>query len=246
MTATVSDTSEYAQDRALNWATFSASTAPLPDYWDRWVEYSHDWKIPIRFLQPVGVDAPNFIDPLRPLLDTLGQLEEVQVVPTAFMHMPTVDVGLLMATGIMWSQVESIYASAAPRLHRIEPFVLRVGGVSAFEHSLYLGVDDGLVVREVRRQIRLGVPVVHERMRADPAAGEFIPHIKIAYFTGKGSRQNVADAVAPYLDAEAGEVRVDEIKMARVPVDPDHRFPDLDVIAEIRLYGDDYRKGYHS
>ena len=98
----------------------------------------------------------------------------------------------------------------------------------------------------MRRQIRLGVPVVHERMRADPAAGEFIPHIKIAYFTGKGSRQNVADAVAPYLDAEAGEVRVDEIKMARVPVDPDHRFPDLDVIAEIRLYGDDYRKGYHS
>ena len=99
---------------------------------------------------------------------------------------------------------------------------------------------------EVRRQSRLGGPVVYERMRDDPQAEQFIPHIKIAYFTGKGSRQNVIDAVAPYLDATAGEVRVDEVKMARIPVDPDNRFPVIDVIAEIQLYGEDYRKGYHS
>ena len=246
MTAETPDTSGYADDRARNWAAFTASTDPLPDYWDRWIEYSHDWKIPIHFLQPAGIDAPNFVDPLQPLFDTLDQLEEVQVVPTAFMHMTSVDVGLLMATGIMWSQVETIYVNAAPRLHRLEPFTLKVGGVSAFEDSLYLGVDDGLAVTEVRRQIRLGVPVVYERMRDDPQAEQFIPHIKIAYFTGKGSRQNVIDAVAPYLDATAGEVRVDEVKMARIPVDPDNRFPVIDVIAEIQLYGEDYRKGYHS
>lgn len=246
MTAEAPDTAVYAEDRARNWEAFVASTDPLADYWARWIEFSHDWKVPIEFLQPVGADNPQFIEPVQPLLDTLAGMEEVEVFPVHHMYVTSVHVGLLRATDIMWSQVESIYVNASPRLHRLEPFTLRFGGVSAFEDSLYLGVDDGFALREVRRLVRLGVPTVYERARDDTAWDDFIPHVKIAGFTGKGSRQQVIEAVTPYRDAAAGEITIDLIKMARIPVDPDNRHPEMDVIAAIQMYGKDHRSGYHA
>jgi len=44
---------------------------------------------------------------------------------------------------------------------------MRFGGISANEGSLYLGVDDGGSLREVRRQIRLGVPKAAEALKAE-------------------------------------------------------------------------------
>ena len=94
-------------------------------------------------LKPFGLDKPDVLEPIQPLIDALGKMEEIELFPTGFLHMTTVHVGFLMATDIMWSQVESLWANAAPRIHRFEPFDLALGGISAFDDSLYIGIDDG-------------------------------------------------------------------------------------------------------
>ncbi len=249
MTAAAPDPAAYAAERARHWAQFIARSEPLPDHWARWEQRSHGWRVPVEFLQPIGIDGPRSVEPLRPLLDTLAELEEVDVVPVQWMHLTTVHIGFLMATGIMWSQVESFYASAAPRLHRIAPFSLRLGGVSATEDGIYVGVDDGLALREVRRQLRLGVPKLHEVMNGDPAVtadGDgFVPRIDIGYFTGEGDRRRVIEALEPYRDAAGGELAVSQIKIARIPIQPHDRYHAIDVVAQIILSGEQYGKDYH-
>ena len=249
MTAGTTDTSAYAAERARDWARFTARSEPLPDHWAEWEQRSHGWRFPIEFLQPVGIDGPQSIETLRPLLDTLEELDEVDVVPVEWMHLTTLRIGFLMASDIMWSQVETFYVNAAPRLHRIAPFTLRLGGISATEDGIYLGVDDGLVLREVRRQLRLGVPKVHEVLSDDPAVtpdGDgFIPRVAIGYFTGNGDRRRVIEALEPHLDVEAGELPVTHIKMARVPIQPHDHYHAIDVVADIVLFGERYRQGYH-
>ena len=244
------DGSVYADRRASDWQAFAASDAPLLDYWHEWEQRSHGWRVPIEFVQPIGLDYPSFAKPLQPLLDALGELDEVDVVPTEWMHLTTVHVGLLMATGIMWSQVETFYVNASPRVRRVAPFDLVLGGVSVTEDGVYLGADDGGSLREVRRQLRLGVPKVHEVMKNDPLVTEdgdaFVPQIEIAFFTGEGQRSRVLEALEPYREIDAGSVPITQIKMARLPIQPHDHYGGIDVVAEMTLLGDDYRKGYHN
>jgi len=244
--ANAPDTSIYAEQRARDWAAFSTSTEPLPSYRERWDERSHGWKVPIEFLQPLGLDKPDVLEPIQPLIDALGKMDEIELFPTGFLHMTTVHVGFLMATDIMWSQVESLWANAAPRIHRFEPFDLRLAGISAFEDSLYIGIDDRGILKDVRNQVRLAIPVVYQKAKDDPHWDDYIPFMRFAGFTGKGSRDRVVEAVTPYLDASLGDIRIDMIKMGRVPADPQTGFGDIDVTAEIPLYGKDARKGYHN
>jgi hypothetical protein len=246
MTAPVLTTADYAPDRANNWAAFASTTAPLPSYRENWDKRSHGWKVPIEFCQPIGLDYPGFMAPIQPLIDELAKMEEIELFPEGHLYMTTVHVGFLKADDIMWSQVESIYVNAAPRLHRLDPFPLKIGGISATEDALYFGVDDGDIVKEIRRMVRLAVPVVYQKARDDTRWGEFIPSIRFAGFTGKGSRQRVVQAVSPYLDAHLADVTVDKVKMARIPADPQTGWGDLDVIAEIGLYGKAARQGYHT
>ena len=249
MTAEAPDISAYAEQRARHWSEFTARSERLPDYWASWEERTQGWRAPVEFMQPIGADRPQFIEPLRPLLDQLEELREVEVIPVEWMHLTAIRLGLLMSTGIMWSQVESFYANASPRVRRIEPFSLRLGGLSATEDGVYLGVDDGLVFREVRRQARLGVPHVQEVMKDDPlvtADGDgFIPRIDIALFTGTGDRRRVIEALEPHLDAQVGELPITQIKIGRLPSQPHNHYQEIEVIAEIALLGKRYREGYH-
>ena len=241
---------EYAAARARDWQSFTSKVGPLASRWDLWAEESFQWRPEISFFQPVGLDYPAFIQPLRPLLDVLTGMEEIDLPPVPFLHLTTARVGFMRADDIIWSQVETFYVNAAPRLHRIPPFKLRIGGISAREHELYFGVDDGHALREVRRQISRGVPKVRERIHEEPvftAEGDrYVPDVPFAFFTGRGDRRRVIEAVEPYVDVELGEHDVTHVKMGRIAPDPDIHYPDLDVVAEIRLYGEDYRKGYHN
>lgn len=246
MTAPVITAADYAADRAQNWAAFASSSAPLPSYRENWDKRSYGWKVPIEFCQPIGLDYPGFMEPVQPLIEVLSKMEEIELFPVGHLYMTTVHVGFLKADDIMWSQVESIYVNAAPRLHRLDPFPLKIGGISALEDCLYFGVDDGDVVKEIRRLVRLAVPVVYQKAREDNRWGDFIPSIRFAGFTGKGTRQRIIEAVTPYLDTPLAEVTVDQVKMARVPADPQTGWGDLDVIAEIGLYGKNARQGYHT
>ena len=244
------DTSHYAAKRRRDWEAFTSGSGALASHWERWAEESFDWRPAISFFQPVGKDYPDLAERIQPLFDALEGLEEVELPPASFLHLTAVQIGFLRAADLYWSQVETFYVNAAPRLHRIEPFSIRIGGVSAGLDALYLGVDDGLVFREARRLIAQGVPKVYQVFReAGIQTGDadvFVPEIPFAYFTGKGDRARVIEAITPHLDAELGEYPVSHIKMGRIAPDPDIHFPDPDVVAEIILFGKDHRKGYHN
>jgi hypothetical protein len=244
------DTAEYAARRAEDWAAFTAGSGPGADYWARWAETSHEWRNAIEFLQPIGLDYPNYLEQLQPLLDTLRGMEEVDIPPVEFTYLTVLRLGFMMSSDILWSQVESFYVNAAPRIHRIEPFSLRFRGVSAREDGLYVGVEDNHVLREVRRQVKLGVMKAAEVMKTDPdvtpEGDRYMPVVRFVHFTGRGDRRRIIEAVEPYLDADLGEFPVSHIKMGRVASDPDIHYPPMDVVAEIGLLGEEARKGYHN
>jgi hypothetical protein len=178
-------------------------------------------------------------------------MPEVEVFPTSWLHITWVRLGFLMSTDLMWSQVETFYVNASPRLHRVEPFSLRLGGISVADNErIYLGVDDGGSYREARRQAKLGVPKVYDVLRGDPDiegdVDSFMPVIDIGCFTGSSDRRRVIEVLERYRDVEAGEISVTHLKLGRVPIQPHDHYGDIDVVAEIPMYGEAYRKGYHN
>ncbi|MCK9497161.1 MAG: hypothetical protein M0R75_16945 [Dehalococcoidia bacterium] len=242
----------YAEQRERDWNSFVTGSGPLGDFWGLWEERSFGWRVPIEFLQPLGLENPDVFQNLEPVLDVLRGMPEVDIVPTDWLHMTWVRVGYLMSTDIMWSQVESFYVNAAPRLRRIEPFTLTLKGLSVADgERIYLGVEDGGTYREARRLAKLGVPKVWEVMKRDPlidAGGNdsFVPVVDIGYFKGGGDRAKVAAALEPFRDIEVGEIAVTHSKLARLPIQPHSYYEQIDVVAEIPMLGAAHRGGYHN
>ena len=241
---------EYRARRDRDWERLQGGRGALADFWQRYAERSHGWRQWIAFLQPLGRDHPGIFAALEPLRERLQRVDGVEVLPVEYLHATVVQIGWMMAADVMWSQVESFYVNAAPRIHRVAPFTLRLGGLSATEETLYLGADDGHALREVRRQIGLGVPKVSQVLRgADPQVtprgDRFMPVVHLAHFSG-ADRLAVARAAGEFRDLELGEVDVTHIKMARMSPDPDIRTPEPDVVAEVGLLGPAYRTGYHN
>lgn len=193
-------------------------------------------------LQPVGRDHPQLLEPLQPLLDVLAELEEIELPPPSFLHVPTLVVGFVTATDISFTEMESMTMRASSHIARMPPFSLRVGGISAREDALYLGVDDDFHLREVRRRAGERAPRIAQALRDDPAfapdgGDRFMPSIPFAFFTGRGDRARVIEAVEPYRETELGECSVTHISVGRLLSDPQIRYPDPDVILEIALRG---------
>lgn len=252
MTSDLALAQSYQRQREEDWIAFASQSGALPDYWARWESRSHAWRIPIEFLQPVGLEAPDAFAALEPLRAALERVPGVEVIPTDWLHLTWVRLGFLMATDIMWSQVETFYVNAAPRLRRVEPASLTLGGVSVADgERIYLGVDDAGIYREARRQAKLGVPKVWEVLKDDAkidADGndQFVPTIDIAYFTGEGNHQQVVEALEPFRELAVGTVPITHLKLGRVPIQPHHHYDTIDIVAEIPMLGAAHRGGYHN
>lgn len=250
MTTTTTATAEYTERRAQDWAAFTAAAGPPADHWEVYGKLSFDFRQSVEFLQPTGLELPELLDPLQPLLETLRSMDEIDIPPYEFLHFTMLRLGWLKPDDIYWTQVESFYVNAAPRLHRLDPFTIRFGGISAREDALYIGIDDAYRFREARRLIRLGVPKAAEALRYDPLwspeGDRYMPTMDFAFFTGRGDRRRVIEAVTPYLDAAVGEQQITHIKMARIASDPQVHYQPVDVVAEIGLLGENARKGYHA
>jgi hypothetical protein len=248
---TVDLAATYREAREADWAAFTGSSDPLPDYWGWWEEHSAGWKVPIQFLQPLGQEFPDELGRLGGLLEILGELDELEVPPLEWVHLTYVDVGFLRPTDVLWSQVESFYVNAAPRIRRVEPFTLRLAGLSASEDGrIYIGVEDGGNYRELRRQIGLGVPFVSQKFKDDPLitpeGDAFVPRLPIAFTTGRGDRSRVVEALEAHRNIDLGEFAPPFMKLARLPIQPHDHYGAIDVVAEIPLLGDAHRKGYHN
>jgi len=249
---TVADlASTYAEQRDRDWDAFVSSSADLPDYWGWWEDYSAGWRIPIQFLQPLGTEVPEQLAPLGELMERLGEMDEVEVPPLEWVHMTYIHVGFLRPTDVLWSQVESFYVNAAPRIRRVEPFTMQLHGLSVSEDGrIYIGMDDGGTYRELRRQIGLGVPFITQKMKDDPLitpeGDAFIPTMDIGFTTGSGSRQRLVQLLEEYRSIDLGEVSPPMMKLARLPIQPYNHYLDIDVVAEVPLLGASHRKGYHN
>ena len=191
-------------------------------------------------LLPIGRDHPDMLDPLRPLLDLLASLEEVDLPPVGFLH-PAHTAG-----GVSDVQRHHVHGDgnhlreASSSIRRVPPFSLRVGGISAREDALYLAVDDDLQLREVRRRAAEGSSRIARAPRDDPAlapdgADHFVPSIPLAYFTGRGDRARIIEAVEPHREIAVGEYPVARIGVGRILSEPQIPYPDVDVVAEIAL-----------
>ncbi|MDA1062531.1 MAG: hypothetical protein O2895_06455 [Chloroflexi bacterium] len=241
---------ENAQRRAADWAAFSSASGPTADHWELWGEESFGWRPEISFFQPVGLDYPELVERLAPLRATLEGIAGVDVPPPEFLHLKFLQLGFLRAVDIYWSQVETFYVNAAPRVHRVEPFPIEVSGVSAHADAIYVGVNDGYTLREVRKQVALGVPkamqVFKEKGIKTGDEDDFVPDIAIAYLTAGADRSAIIEALTPHLEDDFGSYPVTQIKMGRVAPDPEVHYPNLDVVAEIGMLGKNHRQGYHN
>ena len=236
----------YEQKNQDDWEYFLSSTSLLPDYWSKWEESSENWRVPIQFIQPLGVEYPEQLHPIQNLMDELADLEELEVPPLNWIHMTYIHVGFLSPLDVLWSQVESFYVNAAPRIRRVEPFSMEIRNLSiSADGRVYINIFDGGAYQELRNQISLGVPFIGKKMN-DLTNGNFIPTMDIAYTTGKGEKENLISKLENYRTIDAGTVNPNLMKLARVPIQPHDHYLDLDIIAEIPLLGAEHRKGYHN
>ena len=125
------------------------------------------WKVPIEFLQPTRrrVHRRTRSSSLQPLLDDPRQARRGRCLPpvTTWVHLTYSARGLPASDRRASGHRSSPFMSMLRRgcIRRVEPFPVRTSpGISVSEDGqIYVGVDDGGNYRELRRQIRLGVPV---------------------------------------------------------------------------------------
>lgn len=219
--------------------------------WERWEQQSSGWKAAIQFLHPFGRDHAEAFVPLAPLLDALRALPGVEVPPVEWLHATWLHLGFLSADDIMWSQVETYYVSAAPRLRRIEPRPVRLGGIALTgDGRVTLGVDDGGLFREARRQAALGAMKAHEALRSDPAmtadGDTFVATIDLAHLDASASRSDVLATIAGSTGVALPEVIPTHLMLARFAPLPEQHYAPLDIVAEVPMLGASHRGGYHN
>ena len=227
------------------------AVSPTADYWERWEQRSFGWKAAIEFLHPFGRDHPDAFAPLDPLFEALRALPGVEVPPVEWLHATWLHLGFLRADDLMWSQVETYYVSAAPRLRRVESRPVRLGGIALTDDGrVTLGVEDGGLFREARRQAAIGVTRAHEALHDDPAmttdGDTFVSTIDIAYLDARADAGAVTRAIEAYRSVEVAEVTPQYLALARLSIQPEQHFDTLDVIAEIPMLGMQHRGGYHN
>ena len=242
----------YYERMHVDWDNFfSEATDSLPNYWDYWEKFSNSWRVPIEFIQPIGLDSPRQFESLEPLLSKLDSSTEVTVPPTDWLHISWVHIGFLMATDIMWSQVETFYVNASPRLRRIPPFFIQLSGVSVDDKGVvYVGVHDSGFYRDARKQARNGVPKVYEVLRDSEEFVDgkdmFVPKLAIGHLSGEGSREKLCSLLEDWRTAEFTRIDLTHLQMARIPIMPHDHYASLDVVAQIEMRGENYREGYHN
>lgn len=219
--------------------------------WERWEQRSFGWKAAIEFLHPFGRDHAEAFAPLAPLFDALRALPGVEVPPVEWLHVTWLHLGFLRADDIMWSQVETYYVSAAPRLRRIEPRTVRLGGLAlTADGRVTLGVDDGGLFREARRQAALGAMKAREALHSDTAmtadGDTFTATIDLAFLDAAASESTVLNIIEGYRDLVLPEVTPTHLMLARVAPQPEQHYAPLDIVAEVPMLGASHRGGYHN
>tara|TARA_Y100000741_G_scaffold356641_1_gene333531 strand:- start:163 stop:972 length:810 start_codon:yes stop_codon:yes gene_type:complete len=219
------------------------------DFWVNYEQNTHSWKQWISFMIPLGLKNQELAKNLNSELSGLKDISGINFFPDSYLYLPISFIGYLKPDDIMWSQVESFYVNASPRIHRIEPFDITALEIGLSKDTIYIAFDDNYNFKKIRKQLMLGVPHINKLFKnSDSQVNQeidyFLPKIDIAYL----SNINI-NKVSKKLDTvnlKKDKFTVDYVYLVRMSSDPQLKTSDPDIIAEIPLMGKEYRSGYHN
>ena len=219
------------------------------DFWVNYEHNTHSWKQWISFMIPLGLKNQEFAKSLNSELSNIKDISGINLFPDSYLYLPISFIGYLKPDDIMWSQVESFYVNASPRIHRIEPFDITALEIGMSKDTIYIAFDDNYNFKKIRKQLMLGVPHINKLFKNNDSqvsqeVDYFLPKIDIAYL----SNINVSE-VSKKLDdvnLKKNKLTIDYVYLVRMSSDPQLKTSDPDIIAEIPLMGKEYRSGYHN
>tara|TARA_Y100001970_G_scaffold291483_1_gene428787 strand:+ start:6272 stop:7084 length:813 start_codon:yes stop_codon:yes gene_type:complete len=220
------------------------------DFWKNYEQKTHSWKQWISFMIPFGLKNEEFVENLNEAISNLGNINGVTLFPNSYLYLPISFIGFLKPDDVMWSQVESFYVNASPRLHRIDPFEISAIKIGMSSDALYIAFDDGYNFKKIRKQLMLGVPHINKIFKnqdsqVNEESDHFLPKIDIAYLN-KAKKSDINNQLNKVNLNNMSKLTVDYVYLVRMASDPQLKINDPDIIAEIPLMGKEYRTGYHN
>jgi len=128
----------------------------------------------------------------------LAELPGLDVVPVQWLHLTMQPVGFVDEVGA--GNTERIVAAVRRRCAKLAPLTLTLGPAVLQEEGVWLRVRPSEPVRRVRAAVRAGIAEVWGVAGVPEAAGDYTPHLSLAYSDTDGPDEPYAAALA-----EAGQ-----------------------------------------
>jgi hypothetical protein len=219
------------------------------NYMNNYEKRTYNWKQWVGFMIPIGLKNESLLQNIHDSIKNIYDIKGIEHFPLSYCYLPIAFIGYLKPDDVMWSQVESFYANASPRIHRISPFEIESLTVSYNNETVYLSINDNYNFREIRKQLKIGVPHIRKIFTENDNQvisdiDYFMPKVDLGYFSNT-ELSNIKKTLAN-TKIITQKITIDKVYLVRMASDPQINFPDPDIIAEIPLIGPDYRTGYRN
>lgn len=124
----------------------------------------------------------------------LAELLGLDLVPAEWLHLTMQPVGFVDEVGA--ADAERFVAAVRRRCAALAPVTLTLGPVELQAEGVWLRVAPQAAVRRVRAAVRAGIAEVWGMARVPEAAGNFTPHVSLAYSNTDRPSERYAAALA--------------------------------------------------
>jgi 2'-5' RNA ligase len=163
--------------------------------------------------------------------DPLRNMRGVELHPRGFFHVTLQSLGFD-------GEVECDSGALLDVLAHEPAFELELGGVNAFRSAVFLEVQPGRRLLDLRQHIRRvgGAPLT----RLDPFPG-YTFHLTLGYFDASASATSVREAIRPLRRRRIARICCDEVTLVELPTDQSVAYPPLEAIKRFPLGRSDDR-----
>ena len=154
---------------------------PISDYWNQ-ILSSGD----INYAGLIYRVPPRLWRPLISVQNELKMLDDRQLYanPSTF-HVPIKGLGYL-GEDMDRSEYEILLSKVSEIVSEIDPFEVKIAGVSAFPTAIYAGIDDGGNFKRINKKIIENLSGKVDKSPFDDE--EFVPHVTLATFSTRDVR----------------------------------------------------------
>jgi 2'-5' RNA ligase len=124
----------------------------------------------------------------------LAELPGLDVVPAEWLHLTMQGIGF--ADEVDAGDLERVVAAVGRRCAALAPVRLTLGPAELQAEGVWLSVAPAPAVRRVRAAVRTGIAEVWGEAQVPEAAGDFTPHVSLAYSDTDGPDEPYAAALA--------------------------------------------------